>query len=172
MWSIAPLMLLVLAFLIPTLAWIHFKKPLNESSQLSDVKRELQKVRFNDNYIQSVFSNQHMVPPVFSDMNTAKLGDSNAPNILTIVTNPLCGICSKIHHEINKLQETSQRIQCQFIFLGPPNALEIAANFLDSPISEQKELMDSWYQNIQQNVRKWINIHQMNIEKDNTAKNS
>jgi hypothetical protein len=161
------LLLAAIAFIIPALIWVLVKKPLAEAKQLFDLQKELQKVKFSEDYIQSAFSNQPQMPPVFSDMYTAKLGNPSASNMLTIVTNPLCGPCSRLHHEINKFLETNANIQCQYIFLGPPKALQIASIFLDPHLSDKKELMDSWYQNIQQDSMKWINNHEASIENNN-----
>jgi uncharacterized membrane protein len=158
-WSIIPLTLMVLAFLIPTLILTLVKKPLAESSQLFDVQRELQRVKFSENYIKAAFNNQSKMPPIFEGMQTAEIGDLAAPHVLTIITNPLCGPCSRLHREINQLLESDSNIRCQFVFLGPTEVWQIAVNFLNPTITNRKELMESWYDNVQQEAEKWIATH-------------
>ncbi len=157
------LALLALAFLMPTLIWILIKKPLTEALQLFDVQRELQKVKFNENYIRATFGSQTKMPPIFEDMQTAAIGNLDAPHVVTVVTNPLCGPCSRLHGEINHLVESDKNFKCQFVFLGPAKAWQIASGFLSATTTDRKVLMDSWYSNIQQDAEKWIGINKVEV---------
>ena len=155
-WDLRMLPILMLAFLIPILLWVAIKKPLTEAAQLFDVQRELQSVKFNESYIRATLINQPQMPPIFEDMRTASIGNLNAPHVLTIVTNPLCGPCARLHSQINGLVDSHANMQCQFIFLGPPKALGVASVFINSNATETKKVMDSWYHNIYQDPQKWI----------------
>lgn len=163
-WSREILTLLMLAFLIPTLIWILVKKPFTESVQLFEIQRELQKVKFNEDYIQATFNNQTKMPPIFEDMQTAAIGNPDAPHVLTVVTNPLCGPCSRLHGEINQLIESHNNFQCEFVFLGSQKALQIAAILLASNQTDRKDIMESWYSNIYQSQEMWIKNQNVNIK--------
>ncbi|MCF2491509.1 vitamin K epoxide reductase family protein [Dyadobacter sp. CY347] len=165
-WDLRTFTILSLAFLMPVLIWTAVKKPLIESGQLFDVGRELQKVKFNEHYIKAAFSDQPKMPPIFKDMQTVAIGNLDAPDIVTVVTNPLCSPCSQTHNEINQFLEYNTNIRCQFVFTGPQKALEISSTFLNPTIKNKKVLMDSWYHDIQQNSDTWITSHDSKIQID------
>ncbi len=155
-WNVQSILLLALAFLIPMLLWIFVKDPISEATQVFGLQRELQKVKFNEHYIQTTFKNQPQMPPIFEDMRTVKLGEPDAENILTVVTNPLCGPCAKLHQELKQLIMDQSNIQCQFIFIGPSNGMHVAKQFLSLAERQLAATMDSWYHDNRQDINQWV----------------
>ncbi|WP_208734648.1 hypothetical protein, partial [Corallococcus praedator] len=92
-----------LAFLLPVVLWVLLKKHLQESSQIFPLRRELQKAKFNPEYVESLFARQPQIPPAFEGMRLVKIGNSQAEYTLTVVTNPLCGPCRQLHPELEAL---------------------------------------------------------------------
>ncbi|PWJ53101.1 protein-disulfide isomerase [Dyadobacter jejuensis] len=154
--SLPTMAVLILAFLIPTLIWVLVKTPMVQATQVFGLRRELQKVKFNEEYIKMVFQNQRQMPPIFTDMRTVQRGNPNATHTLTVVTNRLCGPCARIHGEINHLIEKNQQIKAQFVFLGPNKGMQIAAKFLEASASQLQTVMDSWYHDNRQDAEKWL----------------
>lgn len=138
------------------LLWIFVKDPISEATQVFGLQRELQKVKFNEHYIQTTFKNQPQMPPIFEDMRTVKLGEPDAENILTVVTNPLCGPCAKLHQELKQLIMDQSNIQCQFIFIGPSNGMHVAKQFLSLAERQLAATMDSWYHDNRQDINQWV----------------
>lgn len=167
-WNGVSIGLLVVSFLIPILIWVLVKKPLTESTQLFEVQRQLQKVKFDENYVRATFRVQTKMPPIFDGMHSPTIGNTEALHTLTVVTNPLCGPCSKLHREIDQFIETNTNFNCQFIFLGPPKAWIIAYFFLSTTIDDRRKLMETWYSNIQQNAQSWINSQKKDVDYDYT----
>ncbi|TDE07964.1 peptidase C39 bacteriocin processing [Dyadobacter psychrotolerans] len=166
-WNMQSALLISLAFLIPTLLWIFIKHPVYQASQVFDLQRELQKVKFDENYIRSTFQNQPQMPPVFEDMPVVRLGGNEAEHIVTVVTNPLCQPCTKLHSELLQLLADQSNIKCQFIFIGPFKAMRVAAELLAAPERHVKILMDSWYSNNKQDVDEWILSNNSNERSSN-----
>ncbi|MHA4740616.1 vitamin K epoxide reductase family protein [Dyadobacter sp. MSC1_007] len=165
--SLQSIAMIGLAYLIPSLVWILVKWPFEQSAQVFGLRRELQKVKFSEQYIQAMFQNQRSMPPIFTDMHVVKLGKLDASHTLTVVTNPLCGPCAKTHYEIAQLLDKNRQFNLQFVFLGPPKAMQIAAKFLDAPSSQVSVMMDSWYQNNRQDAEKWLAQYPLKSEPEN-----
>jgi hypothetical protein len=163
------LKILIISFTIAAIVWTTIKKPLTDGIELFDLKRELQKIKYNEDYIQHIFRSAPKIVPIFEDMNVLTLGNPKSKNVLTVVTNPLCRPCSIRHEEINSLIESFTDIQCRFIFLGSPEALDIASVVLNSGKHKQRELINSWYQNIDQNREEWIKKNTNTKESNETT---
>lgn len=161
--------LLGISFIIPVLIWVLIKEPFQKASQLFGIQRELQKIKFNEDYISSIFSTQQSMPPIFEGMEIVHLGNSEANHVLTIVTNPLCWPCAVRHEEINNLLDLQPDVRCQLIFRGSPEALEIATVLLNTEKSHQKEAVTSWYQDMFQDRKKWIESHQHSIAPNDSS---
>jgi uncharacterized membrane protein len=154
-----------IAFIIPTLLWVLLKIPYQKSSQLFTIQKELQKVKFNEQYISSIFDAQPSMPPIFEGMEILHLGNPEANHVLTMVTNPLCWPCSVWHKEINNLLDIQPNVRCQLVFIGTPEALEIATVFFETKIFDQKEVVNSWYKDIFQDKKSWIKSHQKSTDR-------
>jgi uncharacterized membrane protein len=153
-----------IAFTIPTLLWVLLKVPYQNASQLFAIQRELQKVKFNEQYISSIFDTQPNMPPIFEGMEILHLGNPEAYHVITVVTNPLCWPCAVLHKEINNLLDVQPKVRCQLIFLGGPEALKIATVFFETEICDQKEVVNSWYRDLFQDKKSWIKSHQKSID--------
>lgn len=156
--------LITIAFIFITLLWVLFKNPYQKSLQVYPIQKELQKIKFNEQFISSIFNTQRSMPPIFNEMEILHLGNPEANHVLTVVTNPLCWPCAIRHEEINNLLDLQPNVRCQLIFLGNPEALEIATVFFRTERSKLKEVVNSWYKDIFQDRKKWINSHQKNIK--------
>lgn len=168
-WNVQSILLLALAFLIPMLLWIFVKDPISEATQVFGLQRELQKVKFNENYIQTTFQNQPQMPPIFEGMRTVKLGEADAENMLTVVTNPLCAPCAKLHFELKLLISGQSNIRCRFIFIGPSKGMQVAAQFLNASDQQIETIMDSWYHNNQQDLDHWTKGNDVDLTSPDTA---
>ncbi|MCE7063214.1 vitamin K epoxide reductase family protein [Dyadobacter sp. CY343] len=158
-WDARSLLLLSIAFLIPSLLWTFLKEPLIRSYQWFDLQRQFYKVKFNDDFIRATFSQNDDMPPIFDDMHTVKMGRHDSKNLLTIITNPMCSPCSQMHSQINELISDGADIQCEFIFIGNRNAWRVAEVFLASSESETKHKMSDWFRDINQDVEKWRDLN-------------
>lgn len=155
--------IIILAYIIPTLLWVFLKSPYMKASQLFAVQKELQKIKFNEQLISSIFNTQQRMPPIFEGMEILHLGNPEANHVLTVVTNPLCYPCAIQHEEINNLLDLQPKVRCQLIFIGNPEALEVATVFFKTDKALQKEVVNSWYKDIFQDRKKWIESRKKNI---------
>lgn len=154
---------IALANLIPITLWAILKKPLSGSMLVYGLQRELQRTKFNEVYIKAIFNAEDKMPPLLGEMRTLNIGSKTPKNTITVVTNPLCGPCAKVHAELTRLIDTHSDVAIQFIFIGPPPAMDIARILFSAPQENVHETMDSWYSNIRQNAQMWINKHSYEV---------
>lgn len=149
------IMLFSLSFLIPTAMWMLLKQPLQESTLIFPLRRELQKAKFNLEYVESLFTRQPKMPPIFEGMRIVRTGNIEAKHTLTIVTNPLCGPCRKLHPELEALIQRTNAINCQFIFIGSPASVPIIQKLMRLKPIHAAKAMHLWYIRNDQNITKW-----------------
>lgn len=158
---------LIFSFLLPTVLLVFIKKPLQDAAQVWPLKRELQKAKFNPEYVESLFAKQPQMPPIFEDMRVVKMGNPEAEHTLTVVTNPMCGPCIKLHPEIEALIENTDMVNCQFVFLGSLNAQPLVQTIMSLPNERAVEGMHRWYTGKYRDVETWskdVNADASNAE--------
>lgn len=142
-----------LAFTLPVLLWVLLKKPLQQAIQIFPLRRELQKAKFNPEYVESLFSKQPQMPPIFESMRVIKIGNEQAEHTLTVVTNPLCGPCRRLHSELEVLIEHTDTINCQFVFVGSAASVPVIQKLLGLHPADAVRAMHQWYrQNDRDNI--------------------
>ncbi|WP_028668510.1 vitamin K epoxide reductase family protein [Runella zeae] len=146
---------LIFSFLLPTVLLVFIKKPLQDATQVWPLRRELQKAKFNPEYVESLFAKQPQMPPIFEDMRVVKIGNPEAEHTLTIVTNPMCGPCVRLHPEIEDFIENTDMVNCQFVFLGSANAQPLVQTIISLPNERAVEAMHRWYAGKYRDVETW-----------------
>jgi uncharacterized membrane protein/protein-disulfide isomerase len=160
----------LLSYLVPALGWVLVKKPLMYENQVVGLKRELQKIKLDENYIKATFTGQPEMPPIFAEMTVPWIGNTQSNNTLTVVTNPLCGPCVSIYLEIRELMAKFPDLRCQFIFIGPPRAMQVAAKFLETPQEQLLSTMDRFYEREHHNMERWTQLRKSELPNDLTTK--
>jgi protein-disulfide isomerase len=128
------------------------KKPLIRSSQIEDLKKELNQFKFDmESFNQRLLS--HPKFAVADDLNPIILGNSGSKNIITIVSNPFCNPCARAHKMLDNLIRQRDDVQIKVIFATPdlndsPKAKMskhfIALNKSHGPKVTEKALSE-WY---------------------------
>ncbi|TAG61872.1 MAG: peptidase C39 bacteriocin processing, partial [Runella slithyformis] len=162
--SLATVAALGFSFLLPAVLWVFVKKPLQDAAQVWPLRRELQKSKFNPEYVESLFAKQPQMPPIFEDMRVLQMGNSKAENTLTVVTNPVCGPCIRLHPEIEALLQKNDGLRCQFVFTGAGQSMEVAQRLLSLPNEQAIEAMHHWYTSKNKNVAEWLKTVATNPE--------
>ncbi|WP_207509941.1 vitamin K epoxide reductase family protein [Telluribacter humicola] len=157
----------VISFLMIPILWHWIKPQLKKVVAYQPLAREFLKLKFNEQLISSIFNTQQSMPPIFKEMEIIHLGNPEADHVLTVVINPLCWPCAVELKEINALLELQPKVRCQLIFVGGPEALEIASVFFSTEKSQQKEILHSWFQNIFQDRKKWVEAYKKDVDNIN-----
>ncbi|GAA4421074.1 hypothetical protein GCM10023187_56740 [Nibrella viscosa] len=143
------------AFLLPVVLWVLLKKPLQEATQIFPLRRELQKAKFNPEYVESLFARQPQMPPVFEGMRVVEMGNAQAGHTLTVVTNPLCGPCRRLHPELEALVQRTDTINCLFVFIGSAASVPIMQKILSLAPDDAGQAMHLWYKRNNRDIAEW-----------------
>ncbi|WP_051398013.1 vitamin K epoxide reductase family protein [Runella limosa] len=157
--SLASVLYLLGSFAIVPAFWALFKRNLQKSVGYDSLFREFQKIKFSPEYIQGLFRNQRVLPPIFEGMEVIKLGNPNAENTLIMVTNPTCAACRRNHSELKKLLETNDTVQIQIIlaagFSDDDVASKVARQILSLPTDQMEEALHEWFKTNERYYNEW-----------------
>lgn len=142
-----PHVIVLIAFLVPTLAWVLTKPLLVNVTQSRREHDELLRLKRDPDLFQALLMQQPKMPAVPDDLYPIVLGNPDAEHTITMVTNPYCPPCAKMHGELEELLERNANVKVNVIFLacdGPAGKLTTVAKHLLA-VSGQKRALGDWY---------------------------
>jgi uncharacterized membrane protein len=102
--NIAPMLLLYsIAFILPIAFLLIYKTTAANAQKADSVELELERLKSNPKIFETLLASEREMPFLPQGMGVVELGNSDAENTLTVVTNPLCGWCGKMHKRVNKV---------------------------------------------------------------------
>lgn len=104
-------------------------KLLFKSKSATNIKQELNSFKANEKVFLALLSQQayYVIP---SNVSKISFGNCHSNIHLTILTNPHCNPCAKMHKRIMQLLIKNNNICVQYIFTSFSSELEISARFL------------------------------------------
>lgn len=158
-----PYAALLMAFLLPTLALILARPLLLSQVKSQQEHGELMKFKRDPNLFRALLLQQSPMPPVPDDLHPVRLGNPDAEHTITMVTNPYCGPCAKVHGELEQLLISNANVKATIIFTcdgasGPET--QMAAHTL--ALAERGEVavaLMNWYEQSAKSYSAWANQH-------------
>ncbi len=97
--------------------WSGLKRLLLRSEKLLEIQTELLTLKRNDVVLQALLSNSNLPLTIPQRPDTRiTFGDPDAQLTITLVTNPLCGHCTKVFEQVEALlQRFSERLQLNIV---------------------------------------------------------
>ncbi len=114
--SVQPYMLIISAFLLPTLAWIFVKHLLINLRESRQEHEELIWLKRNPDLFRALLMQQPQMPPIPDNLYPIVLGNLDAEHTITMVTNPYCGPCARTHKEVEELVKRNNNVKVTIIF--------------------------------------------------------
>ncbi len=135
--------LLIISLLIPTAIWFFVKPSLEKAGTIPNLERSLKSYKYNNEIFMNHLENQREVPVGFSPIT---FGESDAPVLITMVSNPFCGPCAKAHGELNNLIEVYRDyVKVEFIFTGGKHTFEVIKHICSLDKLQIHEALNVWY---------------------------
>jgi ABC-type bacteriocin/lantibiotic exporters, contain an N-terminal double-glycine peptidase domain len=135
---------------IPLLCIVLLAPKFSESTQIEDVKQELNSFKANEDFFHTLIKKQ---PHFHTNKEDSAIlfGNPESKSRITILTNPHCTPCAKMHEKINRLLiETNSRFCIQYIFTSFSEELEISSRFLISIYHEYPnqamQIFNEWFE--------------------------
>lgn len=123
---------------------------LNENKKAESIKQEFNSLRMNKKVFNTFLKEQPNYP-ISRETSNIIFGDINAKNVITVITNPHCEPCAKMHKRIEEILRFAKDKFCiQYIYTSFSKELDISSKYLISVFqqkntSEMMEIYDKWF---------------------------
>ncbi|GAA4419070.1 hypothetical protein GCM10023187_53050 [Nibrella viscosa] len=155
----------IVAFIIPATFWAVLKPLLISQQNGRQNQVELMRLKRNPTLFFSLLSQQDKMPLVSADLHAILIGNPDAQHTITMVSNPYCGPCAKMHFELEQLIKKTSNINLQVIFicdgvkgLNTKIALHLIKLKIQSIVDVEFAISD-WYKSPEKNFDKWAKKH-------------
>ena len=155
-----PYFIFIIAYLLPTLAWVLIRPLLTGKFQTIREHEELITLKRNPATFITLLKQQPQAPTISADLHSIVLGNLNSENKIIMVTDPYCGSCSKSHRDLVQIVADNQNINVTIIFSTgntSSRATRVAAHILTlarQGIFANKALED-WYSQKNKDYDMW-----------------
>jgi uncharacterized membrane protein/glutaredoxin len=153
---------LFIGMLVPILLWVFVKPYLIDAMQLQMLQPELYRYKYNKELFKSMLhrQNEYALP---TEENTIMMGNKEATNVITLVSNPFCIHCTKIHMLLENLLDSRDDIKLQLVFVNRVYQKEIDKNVighfmalkLENNEVKLKEAISNWYKQKTKRYELW-----------------
>ena len=149
-----------------------FLKPLFlKLQQLQPLKQQLRKFKYNAELFNKLLAQQpkYSIP---DESWSIVLGNVEANNIITMVTNPYCPPCAKTHTLLDEFLQERNDVQARIVFTANNTEKDIktqvsrhlmALNDLPDKTIVRKALHD-WYQQKQKHYDAWAKVYPVELK--------
>lgn len=150
--------LLAASFLLLPALWTLLKPIWSKALRTDGLQQSLQKIKFDSGYLESLSQRARILPPIFTGMRVPTLGNADAAHTLTVVTNPTCSLCARIHPELEELMAGMEDVHGQFIIAvehrpGDVGAT-VARRLFDQSTEEMPLALHEWYTTL--HLESWL----------------
>ncbi len=152
--------IVLIAFLVTPVLWVLIKGLLIKSLRADGLYFELQKLKFNTDFVNTIFSKEAFLPPFFDGMQTIQLGNNDAGNHLLLILSPGCGSCRQSYFAAKRLVENDGNIKIDIV-LAASMAVHDEGGRVASQILGQangidtKTALDEWFNDNNKDIEKW-----------------
>jgi len=154
------LLTIATAFAVPITGWFFVKRISMRLKELKVLEYQYYKLKYNKVLFTNIQKQQQAMPRKISDLAAITIGDQNASNIITFVTNPYCGPCAVAHSELEEFLKLNRQYKAELVFTldgdlnGSKN--DIIKHWL--AIARQKNIsteITSWFQQPIKDYEAW-----------------
>jgi hypothetical protein len=143
-------------FFIPIMIWTYLKPLLVAAAQLKPANQQLKKFKYNRDLFMQMLTDQ---PRYAIDMNLSPvvLGNEDAQNIITVVSNPFCRPCADVHRYIDEWLNTDSRIKVNILFATTSQNDSPKNKFLNKLNNRElvSRALNEWYESNNKNYMEW-----------------
>lgn len=163
---------LIVGLSIPILIWMWVKPYLLNAKQLKSTQKQLTRFKYNIELFNKLLNDEvKYVPP--KDEYALVLANRDAEQVITIVSNPYCQPCQKMHKALDDWLTKRTDVKLQVIFSTQNSQddkrIEVAAHLLSlQNDSSLKNALNDWYSQKQKNYQSWAKRYPEKENSDNS----
>ena len=156
---VQPYILILSAFLLPTLAWVVVKPLLINLPKSRREHEELMWLKRNPDLFRALLLQQPQMPTIPDDLHPIVVGNPEAEHTITVVTNPYCGPCARTHKELEDLLQGTNNLKAEIIFAcdgidGAATQVAVHAIGLTQQ-GNAAQALANWYEHPNKNFNDW-----------------
>lgn len=162
---------IVCIYMIPFLGLSLYIPKISERNNMDSLSQEMNSIKSNDKVFNALLKDQPMYP--VGKLYSKILFGNPTGIVITILTNPHCNPCSKMHARIEKLLEESPGKFCiQYIFssfnedFNRSNMYLIAA-YLNNSELEARDIYNEWFKSGRSNRNYFFKKYDYDIRNEN-----
>lgn len=139
--------------------WAIVAPYLKRSAEIQWLRREFNKMRFNQDYLRSLFVTSGYRVPFFRDLTLIDSGKLESDHEILLITNPTCPACAQVHSEVRDVTERS-KIKCRILLIVPNKsdqlAMEVVKVVLSLGIEDRANAIDNWFREGRFDAPGWL----------------
>ncbi len=157
---------LLTCLISPILLWALLKPILLKVQQTEPLKKQLHKFKYNAELFNKLLTAKPKIVQPAAEWSIV-LGNPEATQVITMVTNPYCQPCAKAHQLLDELLQMQTGVQARIVFTAdntdndvktPVSRHFMALNTLADKTIVEKAL-HSWYAQEQKNYNDWAKAY-------------
>jgi uncharacterized membrane protein/protein-disulfide isomerase len=154
------MMMILICMIIPAMVWLLIKPVLLKSQQVGLIKAQVRNLKYNTNVFQNLLRENPKYTIPQTDWSIT-LGNVEAENIITMVSNPYCPPCGKTHRVLNEWLSRDLSVQLRLVFTAGDSDIETPVTRHLMALAEQddreviKNALHDWYEQKQKNYAQW-----------------
>jgi uncharacterized membrane protein/glutaredoxin len=173
----ASLYLILVCVVSPIILWSVLKPLLLNVQQLDTLKQQLRLFKYNTESFNKLLIAQPKYSIPDEDWSIT-LGNVEASNIITMVTNPYCPPCARTHRLLDELLDQNLNVQARIVFTAT-NTEQDMSTFVSRHMMALQKLPDKdiirnamhdWYEEKQKNYETWANLYPVKLNEDDFYK--
>ncbi|CAN1525891.1 Thioredoxin-like fold [Spirosomataceae bacterium] len=150
---------IAIGFLFPTAFLVLYKSTATRAQESKSLKKELTKLKSNPQIFEALMAGQREMPEIPANLPVISIGNINANQTITMVSNPLCTPCAHMHVRIEKILQENENLKCQIIFLSNTDKQDAGGQFVRKLFSLPDELkaiaLHEWFGRNDKNFDRW-----------------
>lgn len=169
--SLSELLGVACLYLAPFLIIRVLLPKLTVSGQIETIRQEINSIKASEDIFSILLKQQPYIPTPM-DVSSICFGNREARNRITILTNPHCNPCAKLHKEVDQLLEKSGGEICVQYLFASFQGLEDSARFLigsylfEKDSAKVQQLYSEWYASGKNNKEAFMRNHPVLMNPD------
>lgn len=157
--TLSNILLVGCIYALPYLCLNQMLPIITESRKVEQIRQEMNSLKMNDDVFTSLLKKQPYYT-VDKSESSILFGNPNASTLITVITNPHCEPCARMHKRIDTLlKEIGDKICLQYIFTSFSEELNDSCKILISAYknkSNWEEIYGNWYESGKSNISTFI----------------
>lgn len=157
---------LAASMLLPVLGWVFLKSSLLKAQQLQPLTQQLRRFKYNKDLFNKLLEEQTQYK-LLEESASLILGNPEAENVVTMVSNPYCQPCAKAHKILDEWLNNSNNIKLQVVFSTHTDGdakTKVASHLISLRNANVKDALNDWYEAENKSYSAWANNYPLKEE--------